>query len=228
MANEVARLDDRRVPVTTPAGAQALRQIACSAAWNETTASGARRWLGPRERAALPAARIQAEALLAPATRGDFKRLVSPTLALVAPVGMSEADQAVWLHTAAETLSGIPSDLLEIGCMAARRTVDHYSKIVAAIFAEIESTWEARRRDLAGVRRLQLAVDGPAPNRPSVDQCTPEQAAAILAGLGMSLSTSKPQPAGPLRAPTREETAGIMREMGLPSASPAPGEDRGK
>jgi hypothetical protein len=141
-------------PVSTPEGAQALRRIACSAAWGERNPIEARRWLQPALVEALPLALAQAQAALAPSLGRDFKRWVAPSLALVAPVSMSEDDQTAWLATAAETLSGIPSDLLEIGCMKARQRADHPSKLVAAIFAEIGAAWEMRKRDLRNAQRL--------------------------------------------------------------------------
>jgi hypothetical protein len=216
-----------QLPISTPEGARALRQIACSAAWTEDDPREARRWLGPAITAQLPAARAEAAAQLTPATRGDFKRTVAPTLSLVAPASMSENDQTAWLATAAETLSGIPADLLERGCLAARRKIDHPSKIVAAIFAEIGDVWERRKRDLRGVDRLAVLASSPAePPRPwerdgdeiaPHDRCSPEEAARILDEL--NLRVDRPQEPdrhrGPPRMPTAEETAQLMREMGL-------------
>jgi hypothetical protein len=59
-------------------------------------------------------------------------------LALVRPVGMSDADVGDWLRVAAREVGHLPPELLAEGCAAARRTCTHHSQIVPAIIRETE------------------------------------------------------------------------------------------
>lgn len=151
----------------------------------------------------LPLAIAEASAALAPATRGDFKRTVAPTLALVAPAGMSEGDMDSWQATAMETLRGIPTDLLERGCTAARRVVDHPSKIVPAIFREIGEAWDRRKRELGRLRDLQKVADDrpvPAVDDPYIRAA---EASAIIDEFGLRSERGEvaARPPGPARVP---------------------------
>lgn len=223
MANELTTTTDR--PVPTPLGAQALRSIECSAIWSEADAAEIRRWLTPAVRGALPAAIAQATALLTPATRGDARRTLMPTLSLVAPVGMTEDDQTAWIGAALGTLSGIPADLLERGCLAARKVADHPSKIVAAIFKEIGAAWDTRKRDLSKVSRIADIAGGVDDTKPwekretfdPADAPTPEDIAAIKAEFGLTTDPYgegvRKAASGPLREPTPEEAAEMAAEF---------------
>jgi hypothetical protein len=89
---------------------------------------------------------------------------------------MTEADRAEWLRVARITLSGIPADLLEMGCKAAREKCDHPAKIVPTILAETKASWESRRRHLRELREQAT----PPPPRIAPQYVTAEQAATIL------------------------------------------------
>lgn len=169
----------------------------------------------------LPAALQEAHARLAPALGVHFKRTVSPTLALVAPVGMSTGDQKAWLATAAETLSGIPADLLEMGCTAARKMVDHPAKIVPAIFKEVGRMWERRRREAADVARLIALAAEPEQDAPSY--VSSEEARHILKEAGLLTEESdkakRTVRAGPRRHPGPADIATLARDMSIDLAA---------
>jgi hypothetical protein len=219
MGNEIVRTEGRAVAAQrTPEGAQALRLIASSAAWRIEDAAEVEARLSPQLRAALPVALVEAAAMLAPATRGDFKRLVAPSLALVAPAGMSEEDQTAWLAVAAETLRGIPADLLTIGCRAAREVADHPSKIVPAIMKTVKRYWDGRRDDAARLDRLGAIARGERRRLPwedapfdSTTRADPAQAAEILREHGLPVTpTAQAAP-----APRREPTIDDYLDLGL-------------
>lgn len=94
---------------------------------------------------------------LVPVSRAEFAAELTPCLALVSGVGMSQSDQRVWLNAAYKALDGIPIALLKRGCAAAMRTADHPSKIVPAILAEVRETWAWRRNAASPVMRAALA-----------------------------------------------------------------------
>jgi hypothetical protein len=116
---------------------------------------------------------------LEPATAEQFAGELTACLALVVPVGMTEEARREWLAVAWGTLKHLPADLLSAGCKEARKSADHPSKIVPAITAYAESRLEQRRR----IRRE--FSDAPRLAAPTPDYCTPEEAAEILASLGM-------------------------------------------
>ena len=74
---------------------------------------------------------------------------MTPVLALCAASGMSEGARTEWLMAAADTLTGIPADLLERAGRDIRKTVDHPSKIIPAIYTEIGKEWDRRKSDVA-------------------------------------------------------------------------------
>jgi len=217
MGTELTTTANRAVaPARTPEGASALRQIASSAAWR-ADAGDVRNWLGPAVRDALPLALQEARAMLAPALGRDFKRLVAPTLSLVAPAGMSEQDAAAWLATAADTLRGMPADLLEVGCRAAREKADHPSKIMPAIMGTVKRIWDARRADLARLDLIDRVARGERVRRPwepetfdEASRCSPEQTAAIAAEYGFASPEQVVREAKPM--PTVED---YMRETNI-------------
>lgn len=137
---------------------------------------GIRPVMGLAPRRARP---IASSDLLAPATTRDFRNELTACLALVAPVGMSEEARGEWLAVAWATLSGLPADLLAIGCARARETCDHPAKIVPTIVAETRSLIARRRAALR-------AADPEPPALAAPDRCTPEQARAILEEFGLA------------------------------------------
>ncbi len=141
--------------------------------------------LPPALRAALPLAVTEAKARLIGADAGEFKFTLGPTLALVAPAGMSEDDQVAWLAAAVDTLAGIPADLLQAGCAIARLRADHPSKIMKLIVDAVKPEWERRRHDLRRSLRLLAASERIGEREPEQPKCTPEEAAAIMAEFGI-------------------------------------------
>jgi hypothetical protein len=149
----------------------------------------------------------------------------SAALALVAGVGMSQAERESWLTSARAACKHLPEDLFRDGVNAARRQADHPSKIVPAIVAYAEDGMRNRRADLANVEAL-AGCERRMPWEPSAETedtiVTPEQVAAIKAEFGLSTApygeaTKRPD-RGPARVPTAEETRAMMEEAGLPLA----------
>jgi hypothetical protein len=193
MGTELSRTDQRQL--STPSGALALRRIARLASIADCDAEQARSLLPADAAELVEQARDEANAWLAPARKPDARMHLVPTLALVAPSGMGEAEQATWLAAAMGTLSGIPADLLERGCKAARLKVDHPAKIVPAINAEISAEWDRRRAELSAVGKVAALLA--APGVGASDYVTPEQAAAIRAEFGLETAdrAHRPPPA---------------------------------
>ncbi|SKB32666.1 hypothetical protein [Sphingopyxis flava] len=95
-----------------------------------------------------------AQRFLMPATNDDFFAHLGPLLTLIAPTGMTEQDRTEWLRVAADTLSGVPVDLLASSCREARFEVDHPAKVLRFIGSRIKEEWDARRAHLARLERL--------------------------------------------------------------------------
>ena len=89
-------------------------------------------------------------------------------LTLVAPTGMSREDRAAWVAVARETLSGIPADLLKIGCAKARRTCKFASEIVPTILGEVEGAWRWRRKRLEEERQAEANRNAPRLPEPEI------------------------------------------------------------
>lgn len=70
-------------------------------------------------------------------------------LTLVSPSGLTADDRKEWLAVAMKTLSGIPADLLQRGCEAARLKARFPSEIVPTIMETIGKQWEWRKQDAA-------------------------------------------------------------------------------
>ncbi|MBB5709319.1 hypothetical protein [Sphingomonas xinjiangensis] len=149
----------------------------------------------------------EAEAKLAPASTADFRTQLTACLTLVAPTGMTPEDRTEWLRAAWGALKDIPPDLLEAGCELARETCDHPSKIVPAIIKATDQVWRKRKGDRARVlATLALPAEEPVTVDPD-ELCTPEQAAAIIAELGLKMDDAPARQRahkGPPTAPTRE------------------------
>jgi hypothetical protein len=69
-------------------------------------------------------------------------------LTLVAPTGMSAEDRDAWVKVARATLSGMPADLLAVGCKEARKRCRFASEIVPTIIETVEDNWEHRQQQL--------------------------------------------------------------------------------
>jgi hypothetical protein len=89
---------------------------------------------------------------------------------------MTEEAKRDWLRVAWETVGHLPADVLAAGCMEARKTCDHPSKIVPAILNASEQRMKWRR---------DAARDTGQPRLPRPDYCTPTQAAEILKEFGL-------------------------------------------
>jgi hypothetical protein len=100
---------------------------------------------------------------------------------------MTEEARREWLAVAWQTLNHLPSDLLSSGCIEARKTADHPSKIVPAIIGYAEPRLENRKRI---ERDYPLAL--PAPERSEPNYCTPEEAAEILRQYGLKSNPVAP------------------------------------
>jgi len=123
---------------------------------------------------------------LAPASSTAFRDELTACLVLTAPVGMTEEAKGEWLAVAWQTLKHLPSDLLAAGCLQARKTADHPSKIVPAIVAYAEPRLTSRRR----VERE--FTPSAAPRLTAPGYVTPSEAAEILKEFGL-----KPNPVSP-------------------------------
>lgn len=75
-------------------------------------------------------------------TPTDFAKHVSPLLTLVAPTGMTQDERKGWMHAAFSALGDVNAGDLERAVSAAMRTVDHPSKIVPAIRAELGRSYQ--------------------------------------------------------------------------------------
>lgn len=73
-----------------------------------------------------------------PLSRGEIINELSSCLALVKPVGMSDAMATEWLAVAAGELLDLTRNALKAGCAHARRTCSHHAQIVPTVLAEAE------------------------------------------------------------------------------------------
>lgn len=141
----------------------------------------------------LDAAFAEASRLLEPAEPNAIVAALAPALAQVVPSGMTQDDREEWFAASADSLRGIPADLLYRGLRVARATCDHPAKIVPAIMEAIRSTWAARRADRSSVAWLMQQLDEPPAI--AIDVCTPERAAEILAEEGFHVRREASSPA---------------------------------
>lgn len=109
-------------------------------------------------------------------------------LILVAPTGMMADERNAWLQIARRELSGMPEDLLKRGCAAARRTVDHPSKIIPAIMKESEADWRERQRLANAPRHTYTAEALPPPPKHVMDRRGEPMTAAETAELNRILA----------------------------------------
>lgn len=169
---------------------------------------------------------------LQPATAMEVTLSLGACLALVAGSGMHDDARDEWLDVAKETLRGIPVDLLERGCAAARRRADHPSKVVPTIMAEVGDAWGWRRSEASRSLDHRHAA-------PLKQVCTPGEAAEICKRFKVGSHAEAQAPAvrrpdrpgpsvdqgRPCRAPTREDylrmgvSADVLDAMSAPAAT---------
>lgn len=141
--------------------------------------------------------------------------LLGSCLALVAPVGMTPEERDEWLGVAYVTVRdlGVPEDLLERGCAAARLKADHHSKIIPAINKEIAESLAYRKRRRANADQDFLELS--APKEEAFERCPGHVATAIVDELGLRSQPAKAKPKhiGPPRNPTDADYAEIRAEM---------------
>jgi hypothetical protein len=95
--------------------------------------------------------------------------MLSASLALVRPVGMTEKETADWLNVALDAVSHIPLHIFEVGARAARHTCTHHSQIVPAIVAETREAvaWHSRPKSTPVLRLVSpdtFAAQAPLPD----------------------------------------------------------------
>ncbi len=163
------------------------------------------------------------ETKLTSASRKQFYAQMTPCLDLCAGSGMGPDEREAWFTAAAATLRGIPYDLLERGCAAARKRADHPSKIVPAIIREIEEAWNYRK-----IERNKLNVRIQPPQKAPwelarentfdpANRCKPEEAAEIVKQYGFDEPIARDLDVGrdcsKLRQPTKEELEALAAEF---------------
>lgn len=85
------------------------------------------------------------DAGLRPHRSGKVVEVLTRCLALVKPVGMTDADAEAWLSAAADEVREVPADLLERAARDVRQTCTHHGQIVPAIFGNVRETWRLRK-----------------------------------------------------------------------------------
>lgn len=87
-----------------------------------------------------------------------------------------------------QTLSGIPADLLKLGCDQARKHCKWPNEIVPTIMQTVEAEWE-RRKTYAENMRLKAEFERraamPKIEAPREPRVTPDQMTKILAEFGL-------------------------------------------
>lgn len=101
------------------------------------------------------------------ATKSQGVAQLGACLTLVSPSGLTADDRNEWLAIAMQTLSGIPADLLQRGCEAARLKARFPSEIVPTIIETIGKQWEWRKQDAA--RAAEMVVERIEPPADCVD-----------------------------------------------------------
>ena len=121
----------------------------------------------------------QCEERLRPIGQKAGNALLLACLTLVAP-HLTPADREEWVRVAAASLSGIPADLMEDACAAARLTSRFPSDIVPTIAAHANAGWngwERRKRALSEARQIVAARNTPR----LADYVTLNEAQSIIA-----------------------------------------------
>ena len=209
MGNEVTTIPGRAI--STPEGKLALQRISSSVALRcaeDGNEVQARQHICQALIDDLPVALAEAKSRIAPALGADFKRSVTPAVSLVVPAGMSQGDVIAWTAAAAKALSGMPADLLERGCAAATRVVDHPSKIVPAIFREVQGEWDRRKALVSQIEHLRRIADAPAPEVVEDEPLSPEDRVLLDRLLGKEPGSNVAPPV--LRVPTMQEITEVL------------------
>jgi hypothetical protein len=95
---------------------------------------------------------------------------------------MTAEDRTAWVAVARQTLSGIPGDLLSMGCAHARKTCRFASEIVPAIIALTEREW--RRREQIRSEMAALDANRNAPRLAKPEYVDPAEVRKLLKSLG--------------------------------------------
>ena len=119
---------------------------------------------------------------LKPATAKEGNAELLACLTLVAPSGMTAEDRAAWIAVARQTLSGIPADLLTLGCKRARETCRFASEIVPTIIETVGKTWDARLR--ADAERRQRELDRNALPQPDPQYVSAAEVRKLIKSIG--------------------------------------------
>lgn len=111
--------------------------------------------------------------------------MLSASLALVRPVGMTKDEVDDWLSVAIETLSHLPLHIFEKGARDARVTCTHHSQIVPAILAHTRDAlmWHNRMKTEPRLRLVAPETAAPPEREPLPD---PETLSAELRRMGLS------------------------------------------
>lgn len=103
-------------------------------------------------------------------------------LTLVAPSGMSAEDRNAWVQVARATLTGIPADLLAVGCKTARQKCRFPSEIVPTILETVQTAWSYRQRALSEARALYANRNAPKLEKP--EYVDPKEMRKLIRSLG--------------------------------------------
>lgn len=111
--------------------------------------------------------------------------VLSASLALVRPVGMSSADVEDWLSVAIDTLAHLPLHIFESGARTARGRCTHHSQIVPAILDDTREAlaWHTRPKVNWG-----LLLAAPEQKAPRAQEPLPDPASMSGALQRMGLS----------------------------------------
>lgn len=159
------------------------------------------------------------EVKLVSATRKQFYAQMILCLDLCAGSGMGDSEREAWLNAAAVTLRGIPYDLLERGCAAARKYADHPSKIIPSITKEIDKSWSDRKNERNRLQSRMLPEQKKYPwerveeEFDPATRCKPEEVAEILAKDGHDLNVTRDLNLGRDCSKLRQPTAAELEEI---------------
>lgn len=99
-------------------------------------------------------------------TESSMIAMLSASLSLVRPVGMTEGETSDWLNVAVDAVSHLPLHIFEQGCRAARQTCTHHSQIVPAIIVETREALAWHNRPKHGPVLCLVSPEKFAPNEP--------------------------------------------------------------
>ena len=128
----------------------------------------------------IPTSLSDAQSKLKPATAASGTAELMACLTLVAPSGMTAEDRNAWVQVARATLSGMPADLLAIGCKEARRRCRFASEIVPTIVEATQSLWDHRKQQLAYQQQAYANRFAPKIEKPTYPPIPREETQRIL------------------------------------------------